>query len=56
SLSHSSNLVVHEQLHTGEKPCTCLECRKSFRQRSHLICHQEMHTRNEPYKCLEYGK
>ncbi|NXP21393.1 ZNF85 protein, partial [Scytalopus superciliaris] len=45
SFSWTSSLVVHEQLHTREKPFMCLECVKSFRQSSNLICHQKIHTR-----------
>ncbi|KAF2978744.1 hypothetical protein EK904_001860, partial [Melospiza melodia maxima] len=43
SFSQSSELVVHEQLHHGEKPQKWLECGKSFTQSSHLTKHQWRH-------------
>ncbi|NXI78004.1 ZN397 protein, partial [Rhipidura dahli] len=46
--SQSSYLVVHEQLHAGEKPHKCDECGKSFSWRSRLIHHQMIHTGERP--------
>ncbi|XP_066427157.1 uncharacterized protein [Molothrus aeneus] len=54
--SQSSELVLNEQLHDGEKPHTCMECEKSFRWSSHLIRHQRTHTGERPYECEKCGK
>uniref|UniRef100_A0A8U7NRS0 Uncharacterized protein n=1 Tax=Corvus moneduloides TaxID=1196302 RepID=A0A8U7NRS0_CORMO len=54
--SQRSELVVHEQLHDGEKPHMCGECGKSFRWSSNLINHQRIHTGERPYECGECGK
>ncbi|NXB65830.1 ZSC20 protein, partial [Struthidea cinerea] len=56
SFIRRSDLVVHKQLHIGEKRYRCLECGKSFRQRPNLIRHQKIHTGEQPYKYLECGK
>ncbi|NXB12648.1 ZN544 protein, partial [Cnemophilus loriae] len=36
----SSDLVVHEEPHTREKPYKCLECGMSFRWSKNLTHHQ----------------
>ncbi|NXA16352.1 ZSCA2 protein, partial [Sapayoa aenigma] len=48
SISQSSSLVVHEQLHTRVKPSECLECGRSFSWSSSLRQHQRSHTRELP--------
>ncbi|NXF78387.1 ZKSC2 protein, partial [Sclerurus mexicanus] len=52
----SSNLVLQEQLHTGEKPHKCLGCEKSFMKSYHLSCHQRIHGGEQPYRYGECGK
>lgn len=38
-LSLGKQLVIHQRMHTGEKPCKCSEYGKTFGQQSHLIGH-----------------
>ncbi|XP_066427160.1 zinc finger protein 211-like [Molothrus aeneus] len=54
--SQSLELVLHEQLHDGEKPHMCVECGKSFRWNCDLIVHQRTHTGERPHECGECGK
>ncbi|NXJ30364.1 ZN570 protein, partial [Dicrurus megarhynchus] len=44
----SSDLGIREQLQDGKKPYKCLECARSFSNRSRLVRHQTIHTGERP--------
>lgn len=57
SFVEKGNLVVHEKTHTTDKTFKCMDCDKTFGQRSYLKLHiKRSHAKVKPFKCNVCGK
>ena len=52
----SGHLKRHEMLHTGEKPHSCRNCERKFRDLSNLKRHELTHSNAKPFSCQKCCK
>ncbi|XP_063290539.1 oocyte zinc finger protein XlCOF7.1-like [Pelobates fuscus] len=56
SIDYMSEIKEHERILTEEKPYSCSQCGKRFKELSNLKKHQKTHTGEKLFSCSECGK
>ncbi|XP_049587132.1 zinc finger protein 184 isoform X2 [Syngnathus scovelli] len=51
-----SQYIIHQRVHTGERPFECPECKKGFSKKSNLNLHLKTHIKNTLTKETPHGK
>uniref|UniRef100_A0AAZ3SAD0 C2H2-type domain-containing protein n=2 Tax=Oncorhynchus tshawytscha TaxID=74940 RepID=A0AAZ3SAD0_ONCTS len=56
SFTSRSDFIIHQWIHTREKPYCCSQCGKSFTASNAFQSHLQIHAGERPYPCLDGGK
>ncbi|XP_072052021.1 uncharacterized protein [Amphiura filiformis] len=48
--------IIHERIHTKERPHQCKYCDTSFSMEITMTKHERIHTNEKPYQCMYCGK
>ena len=51
AFSQSITFIIHQKIHTAEKPYACDNCEMDFLHKNTLAGHKKIYTEEKPYKC-----